>query len=96
MALTGVCSEKNTISLRKAKALIKGYQQQREFNQMEKNSIKLFTIYAATATPVWRFQQSHLKIPTPKKFHRYQQMLDSADSLVQIKNSAFLKQVGLS
>lgn len=96
MALTGVCSEKNTISLRKAKALIKGYQQEREFNQMEKNGIKLFTIYASTVTSVWRFQQFHLKFPIPKKFSRYQQMVEIADSLLQIKNSVFMKQVGLS
>jgi homoserine kinase type II len=96
MALIGVCSEKNTISFRKAKALIKGYQQEREFNQMEKNAIKLFTIYAATAISVWRFRLFHLKIPTLKKFHRYQHMVDIADSLIQIKNSVFMKQVGLS
>ncbi|MHA1947166.1 MAG: homoserine kinase [Candidatus Hodarchaeales archaeon] len=95
MALTGVCSEKNVISLRKAKALIKGYQQEREFNQMEKSSIKLFTIYAATAISVWRFQQFNVIFPTPKKFNRYQQMVDIADSLSQIKNSVFMKQVGL-
>ncbi len=96
MALIGVCSEKSTISLRKAKALIKGYQQERKFNQMEKNNIKLFAIYAATVTSVWRFRLFHLKIPTFKRFHGYQQMVDIADSLVQIKNSVFMKQVGLS
>ncbi len=96
MALTGVCSEKNTISLRKAKALIKGYQQEREFTKMEKNSIKLFTIYTATATSAWRFQQFNINFPTPKKFNRYQQMVDIADSLFQMKNSVFMKQVGLS
>lgn len=96
MALIGVCSEKNTISFPKAKALIKGYQQEREFSQMEKNGIKLFTIYAATATSFWRFRLFHLKIPTLKSFNRYQQMVDIADSLVQIKNSVFMKQVGLS
>ena len=95
MALTGVCSEKKTISLRKAKALIKGYQQEREFNKMEKNSIKLFTIYAATATSAWRFQQFNVLFPTLNKFNRYQQMVDIADSLFQIKNSVFMKKVGL-
>ncbi len=96
MALIGVCSEKSTISLRKAKAFIKGYQQERKFNQMEKNNIKLFAIYAATVTSVWRFRLFHLKIPTFKRFHGYQQMVDIEDSLVQIKNSIFMKQVGLS
>ncbi|MHA2176681.1 MAG: homoserine kinase [Candidatus Hodarchaeales archaeon] len=96
MALIGVCSEKNFISLRKAKALIKGYQQERKFNQKEKNNIKLFAIYAATVTSVWRFRLFHLKIPTQKRFNRYQQMVDIADSLVQMKNSVFMKQVGLS
>ena len=95
MALIGVCSEKNTISFRKAKALIKGYQQEREFNQMEKNGIKLFANYAATATAFWRFRLFHLRIPTLKRFNRYQQMVAIADSLVQIKNSIFMKQVGL-
>ena len=96
MALIGVCSEKNTISLRKAKALIKGYRQEREFNQMEKNSLKLFTIYSATAVAAWRFRQFHLKFPIPQKFNSYQQMVDIADSLFQMKNSVFMKQVGLS
>jgi homoserine kinase type II len=95
MALPGVCSEKNSISLCKAKALIEGYQQEREFNEMEKNNIKLFTIYAATATSVWRFQQFNLKFPALKKFNSYQQMVDIADSLFQIKNSDFMRQVGL-
>jgi homoserine kinase type II len=95
MALTGVCSEKNSISLRKAKALIKGYQQGRKFNRMEKNCIKLFTIYAATAISAWRFQQFHLKFPTPKKFNRYQNRVDIVDSLFQIKNSNFMKRVDL-
>ncbi|MHA1945640.1 MAG: phosphotransferase [Candidatus Hodarchaeales archaeon] len=96
MALIGVCSEKNTISLRKAKALIKGYRQEREFNQMEKNSLKLFTIYSATAVSAWRFRQFHLKFPIPQKFNSYQQMVDIADSLFQMKNSVFMKQMGLS
>ncbi len=84
-----------SISLHRAKALIKGYQQERELNQLEKNGIKLFTIYAATATSVWRFQQFNLKFPTLKKFNSYQQMVDIADSLFQIKNSDFMRQVGL-
>lgn len=62
---------------------------------MEKNIIRIFTIYAAIVTSVWQFQQFYLKIPAPKKFTRYQQMVDIADSLVQIKNSIFMKQVGL-
>ena len=96
MALIGVCSEKNIISLRKVKALIKGYRQERELNQKEKNGIKLFTIYSATAVSAWRFQQFHLKSPIPQKFNSYQQMVDIADSLFQIKSSVFMKQVGLS
>ena len=96
MALIGVCLEKNNISLRKAKALIKGYQQEREFNQMEKNSLKLFAIYSATAVSAWRFQQFHLKFPIPQKFNSYQPMVDIADSLFRIKNSVFMKQVDLS
>ena len=92
MALTGVCSEKNTISLHKAKTLIKGYLQERELTQMEKNGIKLFTIYAVTAISVWRFRQFLKNIPIP----RYQQMVDIVDSLMPIKNSIFMKQVGLN
>jgi homoserine kinase type II len=96
MALIGVCLEKNNISLRKAKALINGYQQERELNQMEKNFIKKFTIYSATAVSAWRFQQIYLKSPTLTKYKNYQQMVDIADSLFQMKNSIFMKQVGLS
>ncbi len=92
MALTGVCSEKNSISLRKAKALIKGYLQERELTQMEKKGIKIFTIYTSISISVWRFQQFLKNIPIP----RYQQMVDIVDSLVQMKNSSFMKQVGLS
>ncbi len=92
MALAGVCSENNTISVHKAKVLIKGYLQERELTQMEKNGIKLFTIYMAMSLSVWRFQQFLKNIPIP----RYQQMVSIVDSLVQMKNSSFMKQVGLS
>jgi len=92
MALTGVCSEMTGISLHKAKALIKGYLQERELTQMEKKGIKLFTIYMAISLSVWRFQQFLKNIPIP----RYQQMVGIVDSLVQMKNSSFMKQVGLS
>lgn len=96
MALVGVCSDNNKISLPMAKCLIKGYQQERELNQIEKNSIWLFTIYAAIATSFWRFRQFHLKIPSPEKFDRYKQMQDIADKLFQMNNSEFMRQVGLS
>jgi homoserine kinase type II len=96
MALIGVCSQKNHISFRKVKALIKGYQQERELNQKEKNCLKLFTIYSATALSAWRFQQFELKFPALKTFKSYQHVVDIADSLFQMKNSSFLKQVGLS
>jgi homoserine kinase type II len=93
MAIIGTCAENDVISLAKVKLLIEGYQEKRILSQLEKDNIRIFTIYGAVATSFWRYRQFNILFPNKIRSKRYQQMVKLADSLYKMDNIEFLRKV---
>lgn len=86
MAIVGLCQENGLINWAKANLLIQGYQSTIALIPLERNYLKDFIIYAATATAFWRFRQFNILAPMEAYKNTYQAMLNIAE---QTKNTSF-------
>lgn len=93
MATIAMFAEINTIDFHLPRSLIKGYQQVRKLESIEKETLKLFTIYPAVATSFWRFRQFHVRFPAPENSTRHTQMVEIVDKLYEIENNKFMSKI---
>jgi len=93
MAIVGTCFENNILSLTNVKQLIKGYQEIRILQKLEKENIRLFAIYGAVATAFWRYKQFNLLFPEMNHSMKYKQMVKFADTLYNIDNNKFMNEI---
>ncbi|MEJ2487014.1 MAG: homoserine kinase [Anaerolineales bacterium] len=91
MGILGQCREGNSISLKKAKEFVSGYQKVRKLEKIGKEKLKLFVEYAAVATSYWRFWNYHIFIPTPEKQKTHRKMMQIADHIRAISPRDFSK-----
>lgn len=84
MAVVGLCKDKGLINWEKANCLLKGYQEIMPLLSMERNVLKNFVVYAATATAFWRFRQFNIIAPMDAYKDTYQEMVTIAE---QAKNT---------
>jgi len=95
MMIVGTCCENKIIDLQKAVSLLKGYQKENQLLDIEKKSLKAFTVYAATATAFWRHQNFNYINVIPEKKGHYLAMKKLADAIVNIPDDDFLQSIGL-
>lgn len=81
MAIVGLCNHQGTIDFTKARQLISGYEQIIPLEVEEKEALKDFVGYAATATAFWRFRQFNIIAPTPSHKDTYLEMKNIADAM---------------
>lgn len=81
MAIVGLCTVDGVIDFSKAQQFIRGYEQVTLLDKEEKEMLKLFIGYAATATAFWRFRQFNIIAPTPSHQNTYLAMKKIADSI---------------
>ncbi|MCP4541332.1 MAG: homoserine kinase, partial [Chloroflexi bacterium] len=93
MGMVGMCQERSTLALDKARALVEGYQQVRALEEREKQSLQLFAEYGATAISCWRFWKYHIHTPTAPKAHKHWQMVRLAREIGAIPEAKFLKAI---
>ena len=79
MSIVGLCRNKKGISLKKAKALLAGYEQIRKLEPKEKKHLFLFIEYAATATSWWRYWKYNIDAPTPDRKNKHWEMVGVAE-----------------
>ena len=84
MAIIGLCNENGTINWHKAKALIGGYEQIRELEQLEKENLQFFTAYAAVGTSCWRYWKYHIDSPNPALSHKHWEMVSLAMAIEKL------------
>ncbi len=81
MAILGLCRTNEEIDLMKIKALIKGYEELRPLENLEKEFLPLFIKYAATATSYWRFWKYNIHSPSPEGSGKHWEMVDIAKQI---------------
>ena len=89
MAIVGACRDCQGISFEKARKFIRAYQKETTLQSIERESLKTFAVYAATATSFWRFRQYHLRRPEPRFHNKYVEMQMLADTISGYPDSQF-------
>lgn len=91
MGILGLCWEKETVSLEKARAFVGGYLTVRTLEGIEKQALQIFVEYAAVATSFWRFWNYNIHIPTPEKQNLHWELAKVADNVKDFPPSEFLR-----
>lgn len=93
MGIVGLCRKGSTVVLKQARALVQGYQQIRELQEREKETLQLYVEYAAATISCWRFWKYHIAAPDAEKFDEHSSMVHTADEIKSIPASRFLETV---
>lgn len=89
MAAVGLCCEGSKIVLSKVQALIKGYQEIRLLEEIEKDSLQLCIEWAAILTSVWRFWKYNIETMDSDKSEGYMQTASIAKNIYAIPKDEF-------
>jgi len=89
MVIVGACRDRQGISFERAGQLIGGYLKKTALQSIERETLKVFTIYAAIATSFWRFRQYHLRRPEPRHYEKHVEMQLLADTICKYPESRF-------
>ena len=91
MMIVGTCTSQDKINVNtnKVSSLLKGYQQKIKLLDIEKNALKSFTVYAATATGFWRFQNFNYKNIIPSMKNHHLEMKNLADNIMKLPDDCF-------
>jgi homoserine kinase type II len=93
MAIIGQCSDGDSLSLQKARALVEGYQASNLISQNEIEVLQLFVVYAATATSYWRYWKYNIHFPLPEKKTGHWKTVHITDFVRAIPAQKFIEAV---
>lgn len=89
MTIVGLCSQNETIDPKKVKTLLKGYLQEVSLTELEKESLQVFTIYAAASMCFWRHKNFNYTNPTPELKDHYLELKNIADFVKNLPHDCF-------
>lgn len=89
MVIVGACRDRHGICFEKAKRFIRGYQDNVTLESVERETLKVFAVYAATATSFWRFRQYHVRRPEPRFYDKHVEMQTLADTISEYSDLSF-------
>ncbi|MCH7784807.1 MAG: homoserine kinase [Bacteroidetes bacterium] len=90
MGVLGLCRTDGKIDLAKTRALIKGYEQVRSLDFLEKDSLQLFIEYGAIATSWWRFWKYNIHSPSLNLGDKHWEMVQVAKEVEILNKEHFL------
>lgn len=91
MAIVGLCRENKRINLGKARSVVRGYQSSRLLEGPERESLQMFTEFAAIVTSAWRFWKYNIDQTGTQKSNKYVEMVQVAKQIAAIPMSEFLE-----
>ncbi|MFK7773991.1 MAG: homoserine kinase [Saprospiraceae bacterium] len=91
MTIVGICCEGELVNLEKVSSLLKGYVQEIELTDLEKNALQVFTIYAAASMSFWRHRNFNYTNPTPGMENHYLALKNIADCVKELPEDCFKK-----
>lgn len=89
MMIIGTCCDNRTLDLDKVTSVLKGYQQETQLLNTEKEALQAFTVYGATATAFWRHQNFNYTNVTESKKDHYKEMQEIAMHITSIPEATF-------
>ena len=93
MAIVGLCTKGTEVNLKKAKALIHGYEHIRELEKSEKDCLQMYIAWTAVLTSAWRFWKYNIDAPQFDAARTHQQMVAIANNVSAIPPNKFYKAV---
>ncbi len=93
MSILGLCRDGAEFNLTKAKALIKGYENIRKLEPVEKDYLKFFIEYAATATSRWRYWKYNIDNASPQLNNKHCEMMLAAEQIKKVTDDEFAAKV---
>jgi len=94
MAIVGTCRDRHGLGFEKVSAFLGGYQSNASLQPVERETLQVFSVYAAVATSFWRFRQYHLRRPEPEFFDKHVEMQTLADTISEYPSSSFVELFG--
>ena len=94
MVIVGACLDRQGICFEKARRFIRGYENNVTLQSVERETLKVFAVYAAVATSFWRFRQYHVRRPEPQFYDKHVEMQTLADTISEYPNSSFTELFG--
>ena len=94
MVIVGACRDRQGICFEKASRFIRGYENNVTLQSVERETLKVFAVYAAVATSFWRFRQYHVRRPEPQFYDKHVEMQTLADTISEYPNSSFMELFG--
>lgn len=91
MAVVGLCAPEGNLLLPKVKALVSGYEAIQSLKLAEKECMRAFVVYAATAATFWRYRQYHVTNPDPTMQQHHLAMKRIADQAFGLTDQEFSK-----
>jgi homoserine kinase type II len=89
MVIVGTCRDRHGISFEKVGQFIRGYQKETNLQSIERETLKVFAVYAAVATSFNRFRLYHLLKPEPQLHDEHVEMQALADIISEYPDSSF-------
>ena len=89
MVIVGICRDRQGISFEKAGQFIRGYQKETTLQSIERETLKVFAVYAAVATSFWHFRHYHLRRPELRLYDKHVEMQTLADIISEYPDSCF-------
>ena len=93
MGIVGLCRKGQGVVPEKARALVKGYEQIREWEEGEKRALQLYVEYAAATVSCWRYWKYHVDAPSVENADKHRQMVRVAEGIQDIPEARFLEMV---
>lgn len=93
MGIVGLCSTESVVTLDKVRALVAGYERIRQLEDKEKETLQLFSEYAATLVSCWRYWKYNIDTPMAIKARKYRPMVRIAERIGDIPQARFLEAV---
>jgi Ser/Thr protein kinase RdoA (MazF antagonist) len=81
------------VALDKVQALVAGYQRIRQLEEKEKETLQLFSEYAATLVSCWRYWKYNIDTPIAKEARNHWPMVRIAEKIGGIPQARFLEAV---
>jgi len=93
MGIVGLCIRESVVALDKVRALVAGYQRIRQLEEKEKETLQLFSEYAAAIVSCWRYWKYNIDTPIAKKARKHWPMVRIAEKISDIPPARFLEAV---
>ncbi len=89
MVIIGTCCMETSVNREKIQQLLQGYEAENKLMTVEKKVLKAFTVYAATATAFWRYQNFNFIHVVPHMKNHYLAMRNLADAVQKLPDTDF-------